>query len=132
MGICYSYINAKREHDNGRNLHLKSKKGSFHLFSKLSGGGGAAAATVALVEESGLYQIPGRLFTNGTSHISSLVGSYAEWEAKLNSHQNSVHENGDAELTSHVDNFVDGDGLMGVLNSIAAQILSMRMEMQRE
>ncbi|KAL2495772.1 putative protein phosphatase 2C 6 [Forsythia ovata] len=34
----------------------------------------------------------------------------AEWEAKLNSHQNSVHENGDAEGMSQFDNSVDDDG----------------------
>ncbi|CAI9784059.1 unnamed protein product [Fraxinus pennsylvanica] len=161
MGMCYSTIGAKKGRDQGRNLHLKSKKSSSCVFSKLTGdgGGGAAAASVAVVEET---QIPGRLFANGTSRIASLYtqqgqkgtnqdsmivwenfctrsdmnatfcgvfdghGPYghmvsrkvrdalplllrAEWEAKLNIHQNSGHENGDAERKSHFDNSVDDD-----------------------
>ncbi|KAL2475916.1 putative protein phosphatase 2C 6 [Abeliophyllum distichum] len=74
MGVCYSSIGAKREHDTGRNLHLKSKKSSSRVFSKLSvdGRGGAAAASVDVVVERELSQIPGRLFANGASHIASL------------------------------------------------------------
>lgn len=78
MGICYSSSNGRKKTDweKGGNNKVDSKlkknsggSGDFAtLFSKLSGGG--AAAVVA--EERALHQIPGRLFSNGSTQISSL------------------------------------------------------------
>ncbi|KAG6405196.1 hypothetical protein SASPL_132782 [Salvia splendens] len=77
MGICYSSARGKRSTgwetgDEKTDSRLKkSSSGDFSTFiSKLSGGGAATAAVVA--EEKALHQIPGRLFSNGTSRIASL------------------------------------------------------------
>ncbi|XP_051124818.1 probable protein phosphatase 2C 18 [Andrographis paniculata] len=72
MGICYS-SNRKRKGEweesgygiGNPDFKLKSSSGDLAaLISKLSGGGAA--------EERALHQIPGRLFSNGSSRIASL------------------------------------------------------------
>ncbi|KAL3508289.1 hypothetical protein ACH5RR_027690 [Cinchona calisaya] len=85
MGICYSSIGKKNrerewksknddEANNKIDLMLrKTNSGGSHDFvsfiSKISGG---AAAAAAAAEERALHQIPGRLFANGASSVSSL------------------------------------------------------------
>lgn len=75
MGICYSSPNEKRKPgwEGGRDSKLKrgSSNDLATFISKLSGGGGSGAAVV-VAEERALHQIPGRLFSNGSSRIASL------------------------------------------------------------